>query len=1029
MIRFRNILAALLCITILPVSAAPSFPEDDIELPIIPADPPRKSYMTVTGTVDYDYANEVLKLVNEERQKVSAQPLVMDTKLLEGAMIRSGDISIFDEHKRPDGTSWNSLAQLRGASAENIAYGYSTPAAVVNAWMNSEGHKANILNADYKAIGIGCFKVTSVSGADHYYWVQNFARTVSASGSQEGQTERSFRAPVSGKYVTLGIHPEQLTLQTEEIHQVAYHVINESVENPVQCEDMVYTVSDNCVTISSAGLITALSTGTANVSAENTVDARLKAECSVTVIPVEVMAVTLDKTAVSLFPQETVQLNAAITPENAADKTLTWSSDNAGIASVDNSGLVTAVKVVTAVITVGSANGKTASCTVTVKPVEVTSVTLDKTTASILVSQTVQLTASVKPDNATDKSLTWSSDKTSVATVNASGLVTGVSVGSAKITATSANGKTASCTVTVNPIEVTSVTLDKTTADIQVNGTLQLTASVKPDNATDKSVTWSSDKTSVATVNANGLVTGISVGTAVITAKGSNGKTAACTVTVKPIEVTSITLDKTTATVRPNGTVQLTASVKPDNATDKSVTWSSDKPAVATVNANGLVTGVSVGTAVITAKASNGKTAACTVTVSTVEVASITLDKTTASILVKGTVQLNAVISPADAADKTVTWSSDKTSVATVSDNGLVTGVSAGTAVITAKASNGKTATCTVTVKPIEVTSVSLDQTAASILVKGTVQLKAAVSPADAADKTVTWSSDKTAVATVSDNGLVTGVSVGTAVITARTANGKTASCTVTVKPIEADSVSLNETALTLKVDDEYQLTATVSPADATDRTITWSSDNPGIVKVDSNGRITALAEGSATITAAAANGRKATCKVTVEAKEIKDPAACKVNGFCYYNGKYYWYEGGVRQGVSTDPKCFSYDGSLRGREIYDPETDGWYWLDVIYDGAKAENKEVYMPYIYQDEADHLRDDVWINTVAALSRRSSPENVDLSAQIVKAIKLHGGPGSGKWVRYDKEGKMIKGWYTVSGKDVSLYPSQAGNTYY
>jgi len=163
---------------------------------------------------------------------------------------------------------------------------------------------------------------------------------------------------------------------------------------------------------------------------------------------------------------------------------------------------------------------------------------------------------------------------------------------------------------------------------------------------------------------------------------------------------------------------------------------------------------------------------------------------------------------------------------------------------------------------------------------------------------------------------------------------------------------------------------------------------------------------------------------------EPEDPAACTVNGFCHYNGKDYWYEDGKRQGVSTDPKCFSYDGSLRGREIYDPKTDGWYWLDVIYDGAKAVNKEVYMPYIYQDEADHLKDDAWINAVAALSRRTDPENVDLTAQIVKAIKLHGGPGSGKWVRYDKDGRMIKGWYTVAtSEDIKLYPSQAGNTYY
>ena len=159
------------------------------------------------------------------------------------------------------------------------------------------------------------------------------------------------------------------------------------------------------------------------------------------------------------------------------------------------------------------------------------------------------------------------------------------------------------------------------------------------------------------------------------------------------------------------------------------------------------------------------------------------------------------------------------------------------------------------------------------------------------------------------------------------------------------------------------------------------------------------------------------------------NPEEGNYTGWYYSNGRAYWYEDGKRQGIPADHKCFSYDGSLRGREIYDPESDGWYWLDVIYDGAKAVNKEVYMPYIYQDEADHLRDDAWINAVASLSTRTSPENVDLSAQIVKAIRCHGGAGSGKWVRYDKDGRMIKGWYTVEGSDIELYPAQAGNTYY
>ncbi len=151
--------------------------------------------------------------------------------------------------------------------------------------------------------------------------------------------------------------------------------------------------------------------------------------------------------------------------------------------------------------------------------------------------------------------------------------------------------------------------------------------------------------------------------------------------------------------------------------------------------------------------------------------------------------------------------------------------------------------------------------------------------------------------------------------------------------------------------------------------------------------------------------------------------------GWYEKDGKSYWFEGGKRQGDSLDVKCFSYEGTVRGREIYDPGSDGWYWLDVNADGAKAVNKEVFMPYIYQDEEDHLYDDAWIDGVAALSRRNDPQKVDLSSQIRTAVKSHGGEGAGKWVRYDAQGKMIKGWYTVCGTDELLYPDQIGNTYY
>ena len=166
-------------------------------------------------------------------------------------------------------------------------------------------------------------------------------------------------------------------------------------------------------------------------------------------------------------------------------------------------------------------------------------------------------------------------------------------------------------------IVVTSVTLDKTELALTVgDAAVQLKATVAPDNATDKTVTWTSDKPAVATVDATGKVTAVAEGTATITAKAGD-KTATCKVTVKAavVAVTSVKLDKTElALTVGDAAVQLTATVVPENATDADVDWSSSDLSVATVDGSGLVTAVAEGTATITAKAGD-KTATCKVTV------------------------------------------------------------------------------------------------------------------------------------------------------------------------------------------------------------------------------------------------------------------------------------------------------------------------------------------------------------------------------------------------------------------------------
>lgn len=266
-----------------------------------------------------------------------------------------------------------------------------------------------------------------------------------------------------------------------------------------------------------------------------------------------VSSVSVAPASVTLNPNDTEQLTATVnvTP-STADQSVTWTSSNTNVATVTASGVVTAIAQGTATITATSKldNTKSGTCAVTVNapatPIPVTAIALNKGATTIAVGGTETLTVSYTPADAnTGKGITWSSSDQSKAIVDNSGKVTGVAVGTATITATSEGGKTATCDVTVQAVAVMSVTLTPATANVQVNGTTSLTATVLPANATNKNVSWSSNNTAVATVS-NGTVTGVTAGTAIITVTTVDGqKTATCSVTVTdapPVPYTTLTL-------------------------------------------------------------------------------------------------------------------------------------------------------------------------------------------------------------------------------------------------------------------------------------------------------------------------------------------------------------------------------------------------------------------------------------------------------------------------------------------------------
>ena len=290
-------------------------------------------------------------------------------------------------------------------------------------------------------------------------------------------------------------------------------------------------------------------------AAEINVIKSVEIECSKTiVINVEsvnilVENVVLDRTAASLELGEELVLTATVSPINATNKSVTWSSSNTDIATVDDTGLVTALSEGIATISVSTTDGNfiaTSEITVERLPISVTGVEVSPKTASLNIGNTIVIVADVFPSNADNKSIIWTSTDDAVISVDSNGQVTGISEGSAKIIVETLDGgftAESNISVEINTIDVTGVEVNPSTLSMEVGSTTVLNATVLPANATNASVSWSSDNESVATVDENGLVSGISDGTTTITVTAEDGGfTAEVVVIISEIGCASIGL-------------------------------------------------------------------------------------------------------------------------------------------------------------------------------------------------------------------------------------------------------------------------------------------------------------------------------------------------------------------------------------------------------------------------------------------------------------------------------------------------------
>ncbi|MBK8807564.1 MAG: Ig-like domain-containing protein [Bacteroidales bacterium] len=700
--------------------------------------------------------------------------------------------------------------------------------------------------------------------------------------------------------LSITVDPATFTLYTDATTTVSATVGGTGVT------DATYTWSssnETIATVDANGKVTPVAVGFAYIIATTNDGSNLKDTCIVTVAPRLVSTITVTADAVEVAIGKNTTVSAAVEPSTAKDKTYAWSSSNEAIATVNASGLVTAIAkgIVTITATANDASAVKGTIEISVIEILPTSVTTSPEIGFVLgVDPSQTLTATVSPNDVTNDAVVWSSDNELVATVNATtGEVTPVGLGTCniKVTCVADNTVSAVCEVTVsdNITHVASVTLSEETLNLGISDEATLTATVLPGEATNKAVTWSSSNATIASVS-NGKVTANALGEAYIFVTTTDGNFKdSCKVTVSATAVTGVTLDKTVLSLAPTSlAVTLKATVAPAEATNQNVTWSSDDEAVVTVSQSGVVTVKGLGNAVVTVTTQDGNfTAVCSVSVSAIPVQTITLSETTLNLTTASSnVTLVATVAPESASDKSVTWSTSDATVVKVSTSGVVSVVGAGSATIKATANDGSLveASCIVVVSAIHVSGIELSESEWPLtLGSGNKTLTATVSPSDATNKNYQWSVSPSGIVSVTF-GIVSPLAVGEAYVYVTTQDGAFKdSCKFTVSGTSTPvtSVELNKSTVTLQLSETTtSLVATVKPSTATNKNVTWSSTNTSVVTVNNLGKLTPVAKGDAMVIVITEEGLfRDTCYVTITdilatSVSIKNALILTIGGF-----------------------------------------------------------------------------------------------------------------------------------------------------
>lgn len=698
---------------------------------------------------------------------------------------------------------------------------------------------------------IKAFSSPIIVRCDYYYFVRRGNYTYETKGYYD------FKVTVVGENkvqpTSISFPSTVAAVEVGESRQLTPTVLPANAEYT-----LTWYINDTSVaSISQSGLLTGKSEGYADlkVSADNGVYTMLR----IAVSQPKAISVTVVPSSVTLTEGETKYLSATVSPSSAS-QSVTWTSSNSGVATVSSSGKVTAVSAGSCRVTAKTSNGKTDYCDITIKKKVVlpTSITIQNE-LELVIGENHTLSPTVLPSES-ETTLTWTTSDPTVASVS-NGIVNAISVGECDITVSTSNGLSAVCHAKVRPTLPDSITIAPEVETLVEGESLQLNVEVLPANS-QQDVLWESSDAAVAEVSSNGVVLAVGEGSCVVMAKTVNGLSASCAITVsrRIIRPDAITIPES-LDMRVGDSEQMTATITPDDS-EYSLTWNSSDEDVATVS-EGVVKAIRIGECKISVSTDNDLTATSHIIVRPALPTNISLSMSEIT-LTEGTAQqLYATVEPENC-ENTVVWQSSNESIATVSQEGLVTSVSEGFCEVTANTINGLAARCNVIVTKaiVEPTSVSVASNV-DILVGGEMDLDVVILPAEA-ETNLTWETSDETIVTV-DEGHIVAKTEGECDVVVTTSNGLSATCHVSVvRPVvNPERIELSEHEITLKVGEISELIVSVYP-DGSDCMIEWISTNENVATVK-DGLVTAIGSGECEIIASVDNGIEDSCHITVE--------------------------------------------------------------------------------------------------------------------------------------------------------------------